>query len=85
MLRLRQLNGWWPQVRNDPSEYRELSREQPQKLAEMQARYAVLRKTLFEPDRGTKDPRACDMAVGAYGTGAGGFWGPFAFLNSSGR
>jgi len=71
-------------VANDPAETNELSAAQPAKLAELKARFHELEKGAFNPDRGTRDPRACDVAIGMYGDEAGCFWGPFAFLNSTG-
>jgi hypothetical protein len=44
--------------------------------ARMGARFAELLKTAFVPDRGSIDPRACEVGLTKYG----GFWGPFAFL-----
>jgi hypothetical protein len=38
-------------------------------LAELDAQ----QKTVYSPDRGTTDPRACTCAEGKYG----GCWGPF--------
>eukprot|EP01050_Picozoa_sp_SAG11_P005938 SAG11_NODE_440_length_9448_cov_3.356509_1_plen_148_part_00 len=65
------------------AEHNELSKSHPAKLAELQALHVEAAKTAFNPDRGAKDPRACEQAVGVYGNGAGCFWGPFAFLNNS--
>ena len=71
-------------VAEDPEERNELSQSHPQQLRALLQRYAALRPGIFAPDRGTKDPRACEVAVGLYGVpGQGGFWGPFAFLNES--
>ena len=70
-------------VANDPSEYNELSQALPGKLAELRLQHASVAETLFNPDRGAKDPRACEQAL-LYGQGTDGcFWGPFAFLNST--
>lgn len=57
-------------VADDPAEYNELSQSQPERLQAMMQRYSELRPSLFEPNRGTIDPRACDVAINRYG----GFW-----------
>ena len=64
-------------VARDPSERTELSAVQPQTKALLLARLLhLINTTAFAPDRGTVDPRGCEVGVGRYG----GFWGPFAFL-----
>jgi hypothetical protein len=62
-------------VVDDPAEYNELSHSHPEQLQAMLQRYAALRPSLFAPDRGSIDPRACEAAVSLYGiAGQGGFW-----------
>lgn len=40
---------------------------------EMMQRLVEINATFFAPDRGSKDPVACQLAIERYG----GFWGPF--------
>ena len=75
LLLLHAMCGCADNVVDDPGEYNELSHSQPEQLEAMLQRYAALRPSLFAPDRGTVDPRACEAAVGLYGVaGQGGFW-----------
>ena len=69
---------------DDPAEHNELSHSQPEQLQAMLQRFAALRPSLFAPDRGTVDPRACEAAIGLYGVpGQGGFWCVLASLADS--
>ena len=63
----------------DPQERTELSATQPDTKKALLARLLFLiNTTAFAPNRGTMDPRACEVGVGKYG----GVWGPFAFLDN---
>jgi arylsulfatase B len=57
----------------DPSEYQDLSREQPGVVARMRARMGELQRAVYSPNRGGDDGEACAAALGKWG----GFWGPF--------
>eukprot|EP01050_Picozoa_sp_SAG11_P016074 SAG11_NODE_2151_length_3742_cov_1.578644_1_plen_125_part_10 len=64
-------------VADDPAEYEELSKTEPEKLQELKLKYLAYQRTNFNPDRGSKDPRACAAATMLYGTETGCFGGPF--------
>lgn len=65
-------------VVDDPSERIELSSVMPEMKAALLDRLLILiNTTAFNPDRGSVDPRACDVGVAKYN----GFWGPFAYLS----
>lgn len=57
----------------DPSESVDLAGEKPELLQAMLTRMREINSTVFSPERGEKDPLACEKALGDYG----GFWGPF--------
>jgi hypothetical protein len=50
-------------VASDPSEYNELSRALPGKLAELRSRHASVAETLFNPDRTTWAMARCHGAA----------------------
>ena len=70
-------------VAEDPAETKELSAQEPRILAAMRQRFAELQQSNFEPDRGSVDPRACELATTLYADSGGCFWGPFAFINGT--
>ena len=57
----------------DPTEHDEVSAEHPDIVAELQAIITAESRTLFNPDRGTDDGKACEKAFNEHG----GFIGPF--------
>ena len=57
----------------DPEERHDLATKRPDKVQQMVARILELNQTVFSPRRGSRDPKACDVALNQYG----GFWGPF--------
>uniref|UniRef100_A0A7S2IR02 Sulfatase N-terminal domain-containing protein n=1 Tax=Haptolina brevifila TaxID=156173 RepID=A0A7S2IR02_9EUKA len=61
------------ELRGDPLETHDLASEHPQKRAELWTKLETAQGTAFNPDRGVRDPVACDTALHRYG----GFWGPF--------
>ena len=64
-------------VVDDPSELVELSTSLPAvKTALLERLLFLINTTAFNPDRGTEDPRACEVGIAKYS----GFWGPFAYL-----
>ena len=60
-------------IREDPYEYKNLAKEMPDVLAQMQKKLQKYQATYFNPDRGKSWPGACAIALDKYG----GFWGPF--------
>jgi arylsulfatase I/J len=60
-------------VFTDPTEHNEVSAEHPDVVAELQAIITAESRTLFNPDRGTDDGKACEVAFKVHG----GFIGPF--------
>jgi arylsulfatase I/J len=66
-------------VMTDPYEYVNLASDpsHASRLAEMQAHLVAENKKIFSPNRGTPDPRACEQV-----RKNGGFWGPFAYLQT---
>ncbi len=62
-------------IKEDPTEHQDLAGQNPERVAAMTARLEELRKSSFNPDRGTTDQAACDKAMGGYR----GFWGPWVF------
>jgi hypothetical protein len=58
---------------NDPEERHDVASVFPQKVVEMSSRIATLNRTVFSPNRGKRDPRACEIALRENH----GFWGPF--------
>ena len=57
----------------DPQEFNSLAAELPEVFDRMLKRIDELQETVYSPDRGKKDKRACSKAMGDYG----GYWGPF--------
>jgi len=57
----------------DPTEHVELGDQYPDIRKQLLNRIQELTPTVFSPDRGTVDPRACHAALNKYG----GFWGPW--------
>lgn len=72
-------------VEEDPGEHRNVAGEKPEIFQQMLARMQQIEKGeegewgVLSPDRGSPDPRACELAVLEYG----GFWGPFIGVASS--
>jgi arylsulfatase I/J len=60
-------------VTEDPSEEKNIASERKEDFDAMLARIDSLQRSVFSPDRGEDDGRACAMGTGAYG----GYWGPF--------
>jgi arylsulfatase I/J len=60
-------------IKEDPTEHVNLATKNPEKLKELQARLVEIQKTVFSPNRGAVDPKACEAAVNKYG----GYWGPW--------
>lgn len=61
------------QVFQDPTEQTDVAGEHPDIVADMMAELNQLQKTVWNPDRGTDDGLACQVAMDKYG----GFFGPF--------
>lgn len=62
-------------VRADPGEHENLAGSKQDVWRTMMQRLLEINATFFAPDRGHKDPAACQMALSRYS----GFWGPFVF------
>lgn len=60
-------------LEEDPSEYVDRAREEPEVAARLRARIAQLQLEVYSPQRGVDDGLACAAAMGTWG----GFWGPF--------
>ena len=60
-------------IYNDPGEHHNLASLHTDVWHSMMQRLLEINQTFFAPNRGSKDPVACNMATGVYG----GFWGPF--------
>jgi len=60
-------------IMNDPNEYHDLAKDQPDLLKKMFDTLSKLNEKVFEPDRGTMTTQACDTALQQYK----GFYGPF--------
>lgn len=60
-------------IREDPSEYHDLAKTNPSKLAELQALFAKLNATTYEAQKAGQDADACE----AYTRANGGFLGPY--------
>jgi len=58
---------------DDPTEHFEVGNKFPEIRRKLHQRIRELEKTVFNPDRGLSDPRACYTAINTYG----GFWGPW--------
>lgn len=63
-------------ILEDPTEHVNLASVFPDVLKELGGRLAVLQGGVFDPDRGTPDPRACNVSMGRWGS----FVGPFLDL-----
>ncbi len=60
----------------DPTEHNEIGAAKPDKLRALLGEVAAAQGTVFSPDRGLVDKRACEAATGRYN----GFWGPWIGL-----
>ena len=71
----KELGGCLFELRSDPTEHVDLaaSASHAEVLRGLVGRLGELQASLFNPDRGAKDPRACDVARSRYG----GFYGPW--------
>jgi len=58
-------------------EHVDLASGNPNIVAKMKARMEEIEKTLFSPNRGSADPRACDAAANNYNY----HWGPWINVN----
>jgi arylsulfatase I/J len=56
-----------------PTEHFDVAEKNPDILTKLQNRLDELTKTVFSPNRGPVDPKACETALNKYG----GFWGPW--------
>jgi hypothetical protein len=72
----RELGGCLFELVSDDGEHVDRAASEPAVMKAMVTRLGVLQSTLFAPDRGSKDPRACEVAQQKWG----GFYGPFIFL-----
>ena len=68
----KELGGCLFDLASDPTEHTDVAATEPAALARLTARIAALLPALFQPDRGSKDERACDQV-----TLNGGFYGPW--------
>jgi len=60
-------------IAEDPTEHQEVSSKYPDIQKKLFDRITELSKSVFSPNRGEVDPKACQAAVNVYG----GFWGPW--------
>lgn len=60
-------------IMSDAGEHVNVAKEKPHIFENMLGRIAEINLGFFNPNRGSIDPRACELALGKYG----GFWGPF--------
>mmetsp|Transcript_9866 Transcript_9866/g.21499 ORF Transcript_9866/g.21499 Transcript_9866/m.21499 type:complete len:157 (-) Transcript_9866:1848-2318(-) len=60
-------------IRQDPNEKKELSKEKPELLKQMLEELAELNKSYFNPNRGKEWKPSCDVFLNKYG----GYYGPF--------
>ena len=60
----------------DPHETTDLAESQPALLQRLLKRWAEVEATVYDPDRGVPDPRACEVAIERWG----GFFGPYMDL-----
>ena len=67
------IGGCLYNIMDDPGEHNNLASKMPDKLKEMQDKLSKYQATHFNPDRGERDPAACEAALNKYG----GFWGPY--------
>jgi len=58
---------------DDPTEHFDVAEKNPDILTKLQNRLDELTKTVFSPNRGPVDPKACETALNKYH----GFWGPW--------
>ena len=56
----------------DPYESNSVATQETDRFDRMLARVDELQTTVYSPERGTKDPQACQVAKGR-----GGYWGPW--------
>ena len=68
----KKLGGCLFNLGSDPTEHVDVAATERAAREAMLARLAALQATLFKPDRGSKDPRACEQVVRN-----GGFYGPW--------
>eukprot|EP00039_Didymoeca_costata_P024936 m.11904 g.11904 ORF g.11904 m.11904 type:complete len:523 (+) comp4552_c0_seq1:170-1738(+) len=59
-------------VTNDPNEEHDLASSDPGTVMKLKAKLDAARPSLYAPDRGAMDPKACDEVKNS-----GGFWGPW--------
>jgi len=57
----------------DPSEHKNVAKQNPDVFNKLIARIAELQKHVYSPNRGSSSSKACAAATGKYG----GFWGPY--------
>jgi len=60
-------------LKEDPTEHNNIADANPDILTKLRARLLEIRATVFNPDRGDVDPRACQTARNKYN----GYWGPW--------
>ncbi|XP_065839147.1 arylsulfatase B-like isoform X2 [Oscarella lobularis] len=60
-------------IKEDPEERNNLAASMGDMLKQMQQKLAKYQETFYNPERGNKDPAACDAAIHRYE----GFWGPW--------
>ena len=68
----KELGGCLFELASDPTEHVDVAATEPAALAMLKARMAAMQPLLFQPDRGSKDERACDQV-----RLNGGFYGPW--------
>ena len=68
----KKLGGCLFELNSDPTEHVDVATTESEAMKTMRARLAELQATLFTPDRGSKDPRACEQVAKN-----GGFYGPW--------
>ena len=73
----KELGGCLFELNSDPTEHIDLAESEGAVLQSMVARLGALQASLFTPDRGQKDERACERVVAN-----GGFYGPWLFLDT---
>jgi len=60
-------------LKEDPTEHNDIADQNPDILTKLRNRLLEIRATVFDPDRGAVDPRACQTARTKYN----GYWGPW--------
>jgi len=60
-------------LKDDPTEHNDIAAQNPDILTKLRNRLLEIRATVFNPDRGAVDPRACQTARTKYN----GYWGPW--------